>query len=134
MLVLMASFNFAHAEKAKTIKWDDLLPEMNIPKDGLRKELDGQKVRLPGFITPLEADMEKKLITEFLLVPYFGACIHVPPPPVNQIVHVKKPKEFEINLAYGPVWIEGIIKVGEVKSDIATSGYSMEEATVTEYK
>jgi hypothetical protein len=50
--------------------------------------LDGQNIRLPGYIVPLEVSEEGRT-TEFLLVPYFGACIHVPPPPSNQIVHVK---------------------------------------------
>ncbi|OHC44405.1 MAG: hypothetical protein A3J25_09630, partial [Pseudomonadales bacterium RIFCSPLOWO2_02_FULL_63_210] len=51
------------------------------------KELDGQAVKLPGYIVPLDVTDEGR-VTEFLLVPYFGACIHVPPPPSNQIVHV----------------------------------------------
>ncbi len=51
------------------------------------KELDGQQVKLPGYIVPLEVSEEGRT-TEFLLVPYYGACIHVPPPPSNQIVHI----------------------------------------------
>ena len=46
----------------------------------------GQSVRLPGYVVPLE-DLAAG-IKEFLLVPYFGACVHSPPPPANQIVHV----------------------------------------------
>ncbi len=51
------------------------------------KSLDGQQVKLPGYIVPLEVNEEGRT-TEFLLVPYYGACIHVPPPPPNQIVHI----------------------------------------------
>ena len=57
------------------------------PDAPMVKALDGQQVRLPGYIVPLEVSEEGR-VTEFLLVPYFGACIHVPPPPPNQIVHV----------------------------------------------
>jgi hypothetical protein len=53
--------------------------------------LDGTKVRIPGYIVPLEADDQGRL-TEFFLVPFLGACIHVPPPPPNQIVYVKLPQ------------------------------------------
>ena len=63
-------------------------------------ELDGQKVRLPGFVVPL--DFEDTEISEFLLVPYFGACIHVPPPPSNQIVYVKTVAGYPLSGAVRP--------------------------------
>jgi hypothetical protein len=50
-------------------------------------ELDGVAIRLPGYLVPL--DESGNGIKEFLLVPYFGACIHTPPPPANQIVLVQ---------------------------------------------
>ncbi len=73
-------------------------------------QLDGTKVRMPGYMLPLEFDDTR--ITEFLLVPYFGACIHYPPPPSNQIVHVKLDKGFEFpGGVYAPVFVNGRMQV-----------------------
>ena len=72
-------------------------------------ELNGMNIRMPGFLLPLEF-ADKKVI-EFLLVPWVGACIHTPPPPANQIVHVKLGKGFDIgDNIYTPVWVNGVIK------------------------
>ncbi len=72
-------------------------------------ELDGNTVRMPGYLLPLE--LREKKVTEFLLVPWVGACIHTPPPPANQIIHVKLTNEFETNGGlYTPVWVSGVIK------------------------
>lgn len=77
----------------RNLLWQDLLPENpSLAAQGqLNVSLSGQEIRLSGFVVPLERDQDNHLC-EFLLVPYFGACIHVPPPPVNQIVHVRLPK------------------------------------------
>jgi len=72
-------------------------------------DLDGKKIRLPGYLLPLE--FEDKKVTEFLLVPWVGACIHTPPPPPNQIVHVKLANGFEIgDEAFTAVWVNGLMK------------------------
>lgn len=68
----------------------------------------GQSIRLPGYLLPLE--MNGDAATEFLLVPTVGACIHVPPPPANQIVHVSYPEGFEPEGLYTPVWITGELR------------------------
>ncbi|WP_225785030.1 DUF3299 domain-containing protein [Xenophilus sp. Marseille-Q4582] len=93
-------------------------------------ELNGQLVRLPGFVVPLEED--KAGLTEFLLVPYFGACIHTPPPPANQILHVRpvKPAKFK---AMDTVWITGRLQTQRNDSMMGTSGYSMAADSVTQY-
>ena len=90
-------------------------------------------VRIPGFITPLE--YEDDLITEFLLVPYFGACIHTPPPPVNQTVLVKvaegngiKPED-----SYSPIWVMGKLNTEGATTELANAGYNIEEATFEPY-
>lgn len=88
-------------------------------------ELDGQRVRIPAYITPLEFQGES-LIKEFLLVPYVGACMHTPPPPSNQIVHVQSPEAVEFRGMYEPVWATGVIRTETVKSDLAESGYRLE--------
>ncbi|MDI3382967.1 DUF3299 domain-containing protein [Xenophilus aerolatus] len=93
-------------------------------------ELNGQNVRLPGFIVPLEEN--KGEVSEFLLVPYFGACIHTPPPPANQILHVrpKTPAKFR---AMDTVWVSGKLVAQRNDSMMGTSGYSMTADAVTKY-
>ena len=72
-------------------------------------ELDGKNIRIPGYLLPLE--FEDKKVTEFLLVPWVGACIHTPPPPPNQIVHVKLAKGFDIgDEMFTAVWVNGVMK------------------------
>jgi len=71
--------------------------------------LNGKNIRMPGYLLPLE--FEGKKVIEFLLVPWVGACIHTPPPPANQVVHVKLDKGFDIgDNMYTPVWVNGVIK------------------------
>ena len=55
-------------------------------KAPVERSLHGQRIRIPGFVVPLERKGDDVL--EFLLVPYFGACVHVPPPPSNQVILV----------------------------------------------
>ena len=64
--------------------------------------LNGQYVKLPGYVVPLESDAGG-LLSEFLLVPYYGACIHVPPPPSNQIVYVRLNKPYLLKSMEDPV-------------------------------
>lgn len=70
-------------------------------------ELNGAAIRMPGFVLPLEFAGRK--VTEFLLVPWIGACIHTPPPPPNQIVHVvlDEKQGFESKGRFEPVWVAG---------------------------
>ena len=78
------------------------------------KNLIGKSVKIPGFAVPLEEDEEGfEFVKEFLLVPVYGMCIHVPPPPPNQVVHVvvDKPVYFE-TLLYA-IWVTGTLEVGE---------------------
>lgn len=88
-------------------------------------EFDGQAVRVAGYIVPLEFDDELN-INQFFLVPYFGACIHVPPPPPNQIIFVKYPKGLKVNALYEPFWISGVLDVSITENELGTSAYSMD--------
>lgn len=102
-----------------------------------RAEFNNTNIRLAGFIVPLEFDGEQN-ISEFFLVPYFGACIHLPPPPPNQIIHVSintstMKKGFKIEQLYEPVWISGKIKSQLLQSTVATSAYSMVADNITPY-
>ena len=86
------------------------------------KELDGKYVKLPGYIVPLESD-EGGLLDEFLLVPYYGACIHVPPPPPNQVVYVRLKKPFFLKSMEEPFWITGTMTTRPWTGDMADSDY-----------
>ncbi len=96
-------------------------------------ELDGKRVRIPAYITPLEFESDS-LIKEFLLVPYVGACIHTPPPPSNQIVHVESQEAIKFSGMYEPVWATGVIRTDSVQSELAVSGYSLEVERLEPYR
>ncbi|MDG1484952.1 MAG: DUF3299 domain-containing protein [Porticoccaceae bacterium] len=91
----------------------------------VKSEMDGRAVRIPGFIVPIEFNGEQT-ITEFFLVPYFGACLHMPPPPPNQIIYVKSAEGLKLEALYYPFWISGDLKASMVENDMATAAYSME--------
>ncbi|MCY1190843.1 hypothetical protein AB7M31_000097 [Pseudomonas sp. IAP-CY TE4608] len=97
------------------------------------KSLDGQQVKLPGYIVPLEVNEEGRT-TEFLLVPYYGACIHVPPPPPNQIVHIFSEMGVRVEDLYQPYWIEGKMQVRASSSELADAGYQMEAEKIYAYE
>ena len=91
----------------------------------LKADLDGKVVRLPGFGVPLDGDNE--YVREFLLVPYFGACIHSPPPPRNQIVLVKmKGRGVPLDVAFDAMWLQGTLKVSSQDTEYGTAGYVLE--------
>ena len=86
--------------------------------------LDGAKIRLPGYVVPLDFSASSEY-DQFLLVPYFGACLHTPPPPPNQIVFVKSSPATKITAIDEPVWIEGIMKTGKFGSELGNSAYEL---------
>jgi len=93
--------------------------------------MDGRDVRLSGYVVPLEeADGGLK---EFLLVPYFGACIHSPPPPANQIIHVVIPQPDKAFRAMDTVWVSGTLKTSRQESSMGMSGYTLKAARVEPY-
>jgi uncharacterized protein len=96
-------------------------------------ELDGQDVRLPGYIVPLDTDAEGRL-KEFFLVPYFGACIHVPPPPPNQIVLVRLAEPIPMTDIWDAFWVEGTMKIETQQNDMASSAYTLDAKSVTLYQ
>ena len=108
--------------------------------EAVNENLNGQQVRLAGYVLPLEMGGSK--ITEFLLVPYVGACIHEPVPPANQIVRVKFERGFEVDGRFTPVWVQGkmITQLEESKLflvDGATSipsSYTLEAGSIEDYK
>ena len=96
------------------------------------EELDGLDVRIPGYVVPLDFNSEG-VYSEFLLVPYFGACLHTPPPPPNQIVYVKASPATKIASIYEPVWIEGIMKTGKFESETGDSAYELSLSNIEAY-
>ncbi|MET1117222.1 MAG: DUF3299 domain-containing protein [Comamonas sp.] len=85
--------------------------------------MDGRAVRLPGYVVPLEGGRDG--LREFLLVPYFGACIHTPPPPANQIIHVVLDKPSRLAKSMDAVWLTGVLRTGRVKTEMGQGGYRM---------
>jgi len=98
----------------------------------IRPEMDGKAIRIPGFIVPLEFNSEQT-ITEFFLVPYFGACLHMPPPAPNQIIYVKHPEGIQLNALYDPFWITGVLRASLVENDLAAAAYVVEMADYEPY-
>ena len=94
--------------------------------------LDGEHVTLPGYVVPLDYDGQTRL-TEFLLVPYFGACIHTPPPPANQIVLARSEEPVLIEDTYQAVELRGILHTESATTDLAETGYLMEVLSVEPY-
>lgn len=140
-------------EDVKEIYWDDLLPkgfvvpevkdksfyeqnpELQVQqnKDApVVETLNNKKVKIPGFVVPIEGD--DKTVKEFLLVPYFGACIHVPPPPANQIVFVTFEKGAPVDDLYDAIWVEGTLSTEGWEGDIAAVGYTLKATKVTPYE
>jgi len=99
----------------------------------IRQELDGESVRLPGFVVPLEYDANQN-VTEFFLVPYFGACIHMPPPPPNQIIYVSYPQGLELPSIYEPFTVEGKLTTALTSNDTALSAYRIDADGVQLYR
>jgi hypothetical protein len=96
------------------------------------RSLAGQTVKLPGYLVPIERD--KAGMREFLLVPYFGACIHTPPPPANQIIHVRSATPIKGLRSMDAIWVSGVLGLAKNNSEMGVSGYSMTASRVVKYK
>lgn len=94
--------------------------------------LDGVDARIPGFLVPLEMAADE--VREFFLVPYYGACIHSPPPPANQIVHVVLDEPVAFDNMFEPYWAKGTINVIKTDTDIGTAGYRLNVASISPYE
>jgi len=135
------------ANEPMELYWEDMVPTNYIvppvdvnhngnmsqvePNAPLVQGLNGKYVKIPGFVVPLEGDADN--ITEFLLVPYFGACVHVPPPPSNQIVYVKFSEGVPITNLYDAVWVTGKLSTEGWSGDIASVGYTLSGELVSEF-
>ena len=116
-----------------------IMEQREAAASAVNEDLVGTSVRLPGYVLPLE--FKDRKVVEFLLVPTVGACIHTPPPPANQIVHVVYPEGIEVSGLFTPVWITGTMvaqssvqKVGYVDGQAPVSvSYLMRPILVEEY-
>lgn len=119
-----------------TLSWGDLMrhgtAKANVDS-GLVARMNGQPVRMAGYMVPLDAAASRT--TEFLLVPYYGACIHVPPPPPHQMVHVKVASGEGVPLNFEkPIWVEGLFRIGRSESQYGHADYAVQAEKVTLYE
>jgi hypothetical protein len=142
----------------RTLEWEDLIPQEErdrpyVPARRVRPlfddesgpmaeqegsvavnaSLNGQQVKIPGFVVPLTTSKDA-VVTTFLLVPYFGACIHVPPPPPNQIVYVEMQKPFRLHEMYAPVWVTGKMSTQSASTGMATAAYTLTGTKIENYE
>jgi len=135
------------------LKWGDLMPEgeravppvlFNMighdgigpetgqpPSSGVRTDWNGKTVRIPGFIVPLEQDSDG--VTAFILVPFVGACIHVPPPPANQLVFVTTKRPYESDGMFEAVTVTGLFGTSALSTELGDIGYSLAADRITPY-
>lgn len=135
----------AWADQVIDLEWSDLLPKSatDMPKSlrgiiehdgaanarrqpkssGVRRDWNGRIVRLPGFIVPVET--KGTAVTSFILVPYVGACIHVPPPPANQLVFVTTDRPYDGGGMFEPVNVTGMFGVAPTSTSVAEIGYAL---------
>ena len=131
-LLTDSSLVFSSNLETNLVTWSDLR-KLNYKTgempESIRK-LMGKSVKIPGFAVPLEGDDGFEYVKEFLLVPTFGACIHVPPPPPNQVIHVILDKQEHFEKFLYAVWITGILEIGEYyiegSSDFGQQTYDTE--------
>jgi hypothetical protein len=125
------------ANSSVTVNWQTLQTlDSSIPlakQKSAAQQLDGKVVSIPGFMVPLEDDADQ--VTEFLLVPYAGACIHVPPPPPNQIVYVKMSSNSKVKVTFtDPIMVTGQLKISTVESPYGDVSYDLVGQTVKPYQ
>ncbi len=108
-------------------QWQQILTSAKVVE-----KYNNTKVRVPGFVVPLEFDAEQN-VTSFFLVPYFGACIHVPPPPPNQMIFVSGAKNLKADMIYSPFWISGTLTTEVMTHDLGQAAYSLKVDNIEEY-
>ncbi|WP_395375709.1 DUF3299 domain-containing protein [Marinicella sp. W31] len=95
-------------------------------------EFENKKIKIPGFVVPLT--IKENMTTEFFIVPYFGACIHYPPPPPNQTIHAKFGQGFELSDIYEAYTFHGTISISMTENELATSTYQLTIDKISAYE
>ena len=133
VIVLVFAVSRTALAEPESISWRDLVPpfdESLLLNDDfafgeqVRFELNNKKIRIPGFIVPVDFD-DTQVVTRFLLVPYFGACIHEPAPPPNQTIYAEFEPGYTLESLWDPFWIEGTLLTTRVEEELATASYTM---------
>jgi len=154
MGALAAIPHAAHAEDYLDIEWTDLIPagQTAIPpvfqkllqhdqaplssqqpsSNGVRTDWNGQIVRLPGFIVPI--DYSGTGVTAFILVPFIGACVHVPPPPANQLVFVTTSVPYESTGMFEAVNVIGMFGTASMSTQLADIAYALSADQIEPYR
>lgn len=143
-----------HAEELKEIDWMELMPPEELAKlEALSQSVDhsgsaadyswesatpvlsmeGRRGKLPGYIVPISVSPKNEIL-EFFLVPYFGACIHVPPPPPNQIIYIKPKEPLPMVHIWDAYWVHGTFRLQTVQNELGASAYSIELVKVELYR
>ena len=144
----------AHAEGYIDLEWADLVPRgqrardailqgliqhdqaplssQQPPSNGVRTDWNGQIVRLPGFIVPI--DYSGTAVRAFILVPFVGACVHVPPPPANQLVFVTTSTPYESAGLYEPVNVIGMFGTASTSTQLADIAYALSADRIEPFK
>lgn len=146
------------SDEPPTVWWEDLVPkseaegtlfetlkDLGVLKQGemvmpwakqppaqMVTTFNEQVIRVPGYVVPLTMDGQG--VSDGLLVPYVGACIHVPPPPANQIVFLQFREPVEQDGLWDPVWATGTFNTAAVETDLAEAGYIMTDVEMTPYE
>jgi hypothetical protein len=149
-LLLASAASLLHAAEPRELDWLELMPkdevdqlmeaptvthsgDLKAQQTGSSRtmpKLDGIQAKIAGYIVPVEVDGEGQM-REFFIVPYFGACIHVPPPPPNQIILARLAKPIPVTEIYDAYWIEGTLANEKVDNDIAQAAYTLKAEKVT---
>jgi uncharacterized protein len=132
--ILLVAIHLYGAEQApQTVGWSTLkMLTSSTPQNSPVRQLQGKRVSIPGFMVPLEDDAQE--VTEFLLVPYAGACIHVPPPPPNQMVYVQLVHGGKAKMSFTePIVVTGTLKITTVKSPYGDVSFNLDGETVKPY-
>lgn len=111
---------------------DTWLPEFDENATKLNDALDGAYIKMPGYVLPI--DLTPEGVTSFIMVPYVGACIHVPPPPANQLVFVDSETPWPTNQMWDPVWVTGRMRHELQSTTIADIGYALRADAIEIYE
>lgn len=154
--ILAASSAALQADTAPIeLEWDDLVPgsegttmeqlrlkgviqhgELSTPFDQetaaeVTTDYNGKLVRIPGYLVPL--DVEGRSVKTALLVPYVGACIHVPPPPPNQLILITAETPYQSRSLFEPVWVVGTFGTAAASTELAEVGYTLAAQEIAPY-
>ncbi len=115
LLLFFSSESLGSIFDTREISWRQLR-QLNVKTGEMPlelKKLIGKPVKIPGYAVPIEGDAGFDYISEFLLVPVFGMCIHVPPPPPNQVIFVKMKEPVPFEYLLDAIWLYGVLEIGE---------------------